>query len=271
MMMQAPRSLPPLYQLALSFIRATPLSRGAARKIITRYIRKNINYPVITNFRGVPFILHVDSTLGIKALFGQYNLKELAFLKEKTSHPDAVFVDLGANTGFYTQNFLAYGQRRTALAVEPNPALCERIKNNHALLQKKDPDANRLLIVDCLAVGDSDRETYLDLSNGLGNARVLDRPAERSIPVKMNSLLNILKQHGIEKIDVMKVDIEGHEDKALIPFFSQAQPALFPRNIIIEHTSSHSWQSDLFSMLKDKGYITSGKTRGNLLLTRQGG
>lgn len=250
----------------LSIIRHTPLSCGKSRRHILNFIKKHIDHPIITDFRGVPFILNLDNTTEAKALFGRYNLKELAFMKSMaSSYPQPVFVDVGANSGFYTQNFLAIG-RGLALAIEPNPAMCQRIKDNHVLFQKERLDYDNKLIVECCAVGESSGVVELDLSQGLGCAHVVDQKEEYTIPVKMDSLLNILKRHEIDRISVMKIDIEGYEDRALTPFFTKADRGLFPHSIIIEHTSSDRWGGDLFSILKNCGYITVGKTRGNLLL-----
>lgn len=264
--MNNPRPLGPVSKIALSFVRASFLSRGICRKLILNIIKKCTDHPIIDNFRGVPFVFNLDNTTEAKALFGHYNLQELSFLKEKVNHPDAVFVDLGANSGFYTQNFLGSGENRTALAIEPNPAMCQRIQANHALL--KDVYAKNKLILENCAVGSESGQAELDLSEGLGAAMIVNQKGNRTITVAMDTLLNILHKHSITSVDVMKIDIEGYEDQALVPFFMHADPALYPRHIIIEHTSSSLWKEDLFALLTEKGYITAHKTRGNLLLSR---
>lgn len=265
-----PQSLSLPYRMGLSFIRSTPLSRGKSRRIILNFIKKHITHPIITDFRGVPFILNLDNTTEQKALFGKYNLQELAFLKAGTSRVGATFVDLGANCGFYTQNFLAgEGQNRQVLAIEPNPSMCKRITANVTLLKQEQPENDTKLILECCAIGNSDGEAELDLTDGVGGATIVGEKNTNTITVKIEKLTNILKKHGIDKIDVLKVDIEGYEDVALVPFFTQADPHLFPKNIIIEHTGSENWKEDLFAVLKDKGYAIMGKTRGNLLLTKQ--
>lgn len=266
--MKAPRALSPFFKMALFLARLTPLSRGRARKIILNFARKHINHPVITDFHGVPFILNLDNATEKKALLGHYNLEELSFLKDRTSHPDAVFVDLGANSGFYTQNFLAgKHDNGRVLAIEPNPLLCQRIKDNYSLLQKMRPENNSKLIIECCAVGGEIGDVELDVSLGLGNAKIVPYKNSHTITVKMETLWNMLKKHGIKKIDMLKADIEGYEDRALVPFFTEADHSLFPENIIIEHTSNDCWEIDLLPILKDRKYIIVGKTRGNLLLS----
>ena len=48
----------------------------------------------------------------------------------------------------------------------------------------------------------------------------------------------------------MKIDIEGHEDKALLPFFEEVNKDLYPEIILIEHTSNENWSLDIISYLK---------------------
>lgn len=263
-----PRPLDPLPKAFLAFVRKTPLSRGKMRRAILSVFKRHIDYPVITDFRGVPFILHMDNTTETKALFGQYNLKELAFLKAGLSDGDrAVFVDLGANCGFYTQNCLALNKGRV-LAIEPNPSMCARIESNYALLKKERPDNTAQLILERCAVGDTTGMVHLDLADGFGAASVVEQANAKTISVPVELLETIMARHAITHIDVLKIDIEGYEDKALMPFFANAPESLYPRHIIIEYTSSDAWGGDLMSMLKDKGYKEKGRTRGNMMLSR---
>lgn len=268
--MTAAKPLSPIGRAALSVVRATPLCRGRSRKVILQMIKQRVHDPIEADYRGIPFIFNLDNTTEAKALFGRYNIEEINFMQSCVADvPSAVFVDLGANSGFYMQNFLGRGHDRLALAIEPNPSLCQRVRNNFALLSGRRPDHNNRLIVECAAVGASAGSVHLDVSQGLGCAQIVQQATDQTIPVKMDSLHAILKRNDIQKIDLMKIDIEGYEDRAVVPFFEQAEAALFPRHIIFEHTSSDMWENDLFAVLHDNGYEPVGKTRGNLLLTRR--
>lgn len=265
-----PKPLDFVPRTLLSVIRRTPLNRGPFRRVIMKAFKKYIDHPVVTDFRGVPFILHMDNTTETKALFGHYNLEELAFLAAGIAgKDDPVFVDLGANCGFYTQNFLGHGRGRV-LAIEPNPAMCVRIEENHALLRQERTDNAAALLLERCAVGDERGEVNLDLKSGFGAANVVDRASATTITVPVALLTDVLAKHGIASIDVLKIDIEGYEDKALMPFFATAPAALYPRRIIIEYTSGEAWSGDLMGLLKEKGYAEQGRTRGNLLLALQG-
>lgn len=266
----APRALTRNEKLILSVVRCTPLKRGGARRFILNRLKRRIDGPVMADFRGVPFILNLDNTTEAKALFGHYNLEELAFLKSAIAGVVApVFVDLGANSGFYTQNFLYMAPNDArVLAIEPNPSMCARIRANEDYLRRTCPDKRAAFALEESAVGGDAGTVQLDLKDGYGAASVTTEQSATTVTVPMDRLDRILARHGIESVTVMKVDIEGYEDRALIPFFEQADPALFPRHIIIEHTSADEWAGDLFAVLEQCGYRPVGRTRGNMMLSR---
>lgn len=263
-----PRPLSIGYRTLLSVVRHTPLRRGLARRKILPIFTNTIKHPVMTDFRGVPIILRFDNTTECKALFGYYDLKELRFMKDGCAHDDPVFVDIGANCGFYTQNFLALGKGR-ALAIEPNPTMHMRIKENYDHIKAvSKTTVGALDIIDC-CVGDTISDAHLNLSSGYGAAHVTNDKNAQTIPVTVRPLTDILKENDMDRIDVLKIDVEGYEDRALMPFFKSAPESLWPKRIIIEHTSEGEWQDDLLAVLKACRYREIEKTRGNLLLERQ--
>ncbi|MCE2566306.1 FkbM family methyltransferase [Komagataeibacter sp. FNDCF1] len=87
--------------------------------------------------------------------------------------------------------------------------------------------------------------------------------------VRIRPLLDILKDLNVNKIDVLKIDIEGYEDKALLPFLATAPASLLPDHIIMEYSERDRWQSDLMSKLKQVGYLRKARSRGNILMSRK--
>ena len=79
---------------------------------------------------------------------------------------------------------------------------------------------------------------------------------------------HILGDAGAAKIDALKIDVEGFEDRVLTPFFEQAPQALWPRAIVIEHLSRNEWQDDCIADMLAKGYAQAGRTRSNTFLKR---
>ena len=253
--------------------------RGRFKRALTTLIHNLIDYDsskdiiesrVGTVVDGVPFFFYFDGMSETKQLFGSYNKKEINFLKKNTK-PNSVFIDIGANIGFYTQNIAATHNTSNFLkiiAIEPNPILVKRIKDNVSLLENNIPEITDKIIIENYAIGLEKKEIFLDLDEGYGNARVKDQQDSQTIKVNMISLLELVKKNDINHITNLKIDIEGYEDKALKPFFESASIELYPENIVIEFTSQNEWQDQNFiSYLIDKGYKEILKTRGNLCLS----
>ena len=108
----------------------------------------------------------------------------------------------------------------------------------------------------------------LNFEKGYGPAVLTKNVGEKTIAVKTTTLIKILKKNNIRCIDCLKIDVEGHEDLALLPFFKSAEKSLFPKHIVIEHTSSSIWiHKDLMDFLSRIGYKIILKTRSNSCLT----
>ena len=253
--------------------------RGRIRRILTTLIHNLINYDsskntlesrVSTVVDGVPFFFYFDGMSETKQLFGSYNKKEINFLKNNTE-PNSVFIDIGANIGFYTQNIAATHNTSNFLkiiAIEHNPTLVKRLKDNVSLLEKNISEITDKIIIENYAIGLEKKEIFLDLDEGYGNARVKDQKGSKTIKVNMISLLELVKKHDIHYITNLKIDVEGYEDRALKPFFESASIDLYPKNIVIEFTSQNEWQDrDFINYLMSKGYKEILKTRGNLCLS----
>jgi hypothetical protein len=81
-------------------------------------------------------------------------------------------------------------------------------------------------------------------------------------------LQRILDDAGVGRVDALKIDVEGYEDRVLTGFFQQAPQALWPRAVVIEHLSRNEWLDDCIAGMLARGYAESGKTRSNTLLVR---
>jgi FkbM family methyltransferase len=188
---------------------------------------------------------------------------------------DGVFVDVGANVGIYTLSAArALGGAGRVVAIEPNPPALERLRFNIAATLASARDWPR---IDVLACGVSDREGPLELrvdEGNLGGASVMARPARFAngasnahVTIRCRELLSILGELEIERVDALKIDIEGAEDRALGAFLDRAPDPLLPRCLVIEN-SDHLWKRDLRESLGMHGYRETMRTRLNTVLER---
>jgi hypothetical protein len=102
---------------------------------------------------------------------------------------------------------------------------------------------------------------------GLGGASII-RQDDQAEPVWVDSqpLLEIVRKHGLDRIDALKIDIEGAEDMALTPFFETAPKNLWPGMVVIENCHRSLWKTDVIDVMARLGYRVRAATRGNLIL-----
>ena len=67
------------------------------------------------------------------------------------------------------------------------------------------------------------------------------------------------------ELDAIKIDVEGCEDRILVPFFRSARRLLWPRLLIIEDAGD-AWSMDLFSFLATTGYTIAARSKQNVML-----
>jgi FkbM family methyltransferase len=189
---------------------------------------------------------------------------ELALL-EQAIRPGFVFVDVGANVGTYSL-FVAgrAGPSSRVLAVEPHPEAHRRLACNLAL--------NGLHWVEPAAVALGDAPGTVDLlinDRNIGSTSVREgwepRLSRRRIAVPCETLLALVQRRGLTRIDALKADVEGAEDRVLAPFLAEAPRSLWPRLLIIED-GRREWRQDLLALLHASGYVTRLRS-GNIVLT----
>ncbi|MEM8814131.1 MAG: FkbM family methyltransferase [Pseudomonadota bacterium] len=180
---------------------------------------------------------------------------------------DPVFIDIGANVGLYSFDMAgrARGQARI-LAIEPQAEIFERLKANIAL----NPGVP-IIPLDC-AVGaeDGTMTLFVDPTNrGQSSVRLIgDAGSETATRVTAKPLLTILHEAGLERVDAMKIDVEGAEDMILFPFFDAAPESLHPSMIVLER-SDDAWHQDCRGLLRQNGYDLVAETRLNLVFQKQ--
>jgi FkbM family methyltransferase len=231
-------------------------------------VKKKLSGPVDTTFRGLRVRLyprgnHCES----RALFmpQHYDVAELAWLRA-TLPADGVFIDIGANVGLYS---LWAGTRpnrsSTAriIAVEPDPTIADRLAFNLALNDVPNVAIERVALSDHIG----EMQLVID-SNDRGMSHLGKGVAEQddAIAVPVRPLLVLLNAHDINRIDVAKIDVEGHEHRVLEPFFGEAEAERWPRHLIVE-SKRRTPQTHLIDGLRRRGYQPFLKTADNLILS----
>ena len=250
----------------ISLAHRSRLKRGAFRPMLSRLLNLLRAGPIDAQYQGASFrFYHQTSATERGALLNpDYNLEELEFLRAHTPR-GGVFVDVGANVGTYSLVLARHvGASGKVIAIEPHPVTHARLAFNRA--------ASKLSQVRLVAAaaGDTDGELMIqsDGSNLGASHIVTGQNAAHAIPVPSLRLHRILDDAGLNHVHALKIDIEGFEDRVMIPFFRHAQESMWPRAIVIEHLSRNEWQDDCIADMSARGYAAFARTRSNTLLLR---
>jgi len=242
------------------------LKRGAFRPMLSRLVDLLRAGPVDATYQGASFrFYHQASATERGALFNpDYNREELDFLRAHTPG-GGVFVDVGANVGTYALALARHvGPRGCVIAVEPHPMTHERLAFNRAA----SGFAQVKLVA--AAAADIDGELMIETdADNLGASHIVTgQPGADATKVPALRLQRILAEAGATKVDALKIDVEGFEDRVLVCFFRDAPQELWPRAVVIEHLSRDEWREDCIADMIGRGYRETGRTRSNTLLLR---
>lgn len=194
-----------------------------------------------------------------------FDARERAILADLV-HDGFVFIDIGANIGGYAL-FVAgiAGPRARILAIEPQPIVFERLIYNIS--------ANPAGTVKAIACAVMDREgdftLFLNADNRGGSSiKTMASDGDgTSVRVPAKTLLSLVLDENLPRIDAIKLDVEGSEDLILVPFFRDAPEHLWPTTIIMERGSGR-WQTDCVELALANGYRILAETNMNAVLTR---
>lgn len=242
------------------------LARGPVKKMMARlWSGLGLPAPVDIRYAGLKFRLHPwDNVVENKMLFGSKlrDWTEIEKLREFAGD-GGVFLDIGANIGYYSLMAVHQGAAR-ALAFEPNPVVLSRLRFNI--------DANQLADrIKALPVALGDRVatmTMLVSDRDMGGSHIGDHRDAPGTPidVQVKPLGDVLAEEGITRVDAMKIDVEGMEDAVLFPFFETSPRSLWPRLVIIEHTSEKQWKRNVLAWMRESGYREIERNRSNAIL-----
>lgn len=253
-------------KIGLALARHTIFGRGKSRSAFIEplffYSHKQRDAE-IWNGRAL-LRLPIFSLLKYLIMDGKYDQRERKFL-ERQLQPGDIIVDIGANIGFYTLWFATSGVENIhILAIEPNPEMHQALQDNIAI--------NGLQNIDTamVAIGDQEGVASLNFSERYPGSGSLLGTEPKQIEVRVITLSRLLEDYKLARADVVKIDVEGYEYKALMPFLSGRPIAEWPRVFLIEaNDCAQSWEGDLIGFIQKAGYEIALRTRGNIALRRK--
>ncbi len=199
-------------------------SKASKNNFLSDYLPKiiQIKHPTGINFLSRPKFEDLARFLFAEIIAKWEPIKIINMSKEE------IFVDVGANTGYYTLNIASKLKEGKIISIEADP-------NTFKILEKN-CDINKITNSEIHNVACSNHEGNIDFfktDKHSGINSILDQPENNNfnkIKIKSNTLDNILNSR-FKKIDWIKIDVEGAELFVL----EGAQETLnYTKHIIIE-------------------------------------
>jgi FkbM family methyltransferase len=200
---------------------------------------------------GVLFLAQPAITIGWHVVFfGSYEPESREIFRAVLP-AGGVAVDVGANVGWHTLLMARLvGERGRVLAAEPNPSVRKRLEDHLKL--------NRLPQVDvipfAIAEGEGTVEFYgpgaEDADSGNGYVVTSAAVGQReTVRVETRSLDAILAATEIQRLDLIKIDVEGYE----WPVFRGAEKVItrFRPHIVFEFNMEYASRGGGTSQLLD--------------------
>ena len=240
-----------LYQKSLKLLLGTGINKFTAVKKLHEFVASKAQSEII-EFDNIRMLSESGNTI----LTQVSNQCEIEFCKKHIKKGQIV-VDIGANIGYYTLIFAQLvGNSGKVFAFEPDPKNFEYLQKNIKLNEFNN------IFLEKKAVSNNLTKTKLfkDPQNLGGHSLIDPGKGNESIEVETTTLDNYFKDFN-QKIDFIKIDVEGAEDKVI-----QGGMNFFKNNyylkMITEFGSDHTKTESSFypSILLELGFKLEGRT-----------
>lgn len=181
---------------------------------------------------------------------------EYAVLEQfiRSSKAPRIIFDVGANVGDWSRKFLSLaGAADSLIAFEPSPKTFQALESSLASDKR----------AQCInaALGEREGEAQLNVASDLSGTNSLHRRdftgQSQTADVRIETGDAFSARKGIERIDFLKLDTEGHELAVLAGFQSMLQRRAIP---LIQFEYGGTWLdaritlADAFTLLQLHGY-----------------
>jgi FkbM family methyltransferase len=204
------------------FLGARPSRNGASnfiRRLLWRiFSLRSLDETFILRWHNEIKVVAYPRVATCQSLFvtGYYEPNDLYLLKTLLK-PGMVFIDIGANIGLYAL-FASklVGNDGTVIAIEPSERDMERLRANVEL------NNGRSIKLRQTAISNSSGERELLIAeeehsgqNTFGAFAYADVQNQGKVNVNTQTLDEVVRQEALTRVDVIKMDVEGHEFFAL--------------------------------------------------------
>ena len=200
--------------------------------------------------------------------YGEFEQMSTAVINRLVK-PGAIVLDVGANIGYYTVMMSKLvGNKGKIFAFEPTKHFLETLRRNLAVHHVKNVEVLNF------GLSNLDREMTIDigpssatLHSPLGFDKVISNET-----IRLFTLVDFVREHGITRIDFIKIDIDGHEPL----FFDGAWPVLDLMSpiMICEVSHLHYLQAgytawDFYATVKEHDYLIYDEDTLEQIMTKE--
>ena len=199
-----------LYQIGKNLLSGRGLTKYSFIRKVKHYSLSNLQTDYAEVFGNKLFLNKKGLALSISH-YGTYEELESKIMEEKIEMGNIV-VDVGANIGLHTLNMARIvGNTGQVFAFEPDPSNFEILKKNVKINNYKN------IILEQKAVGDKHGRITLYQSDHPGKHRIFPQTeqAKGQVQVELTNLDNYFDSDMIDKINFIKIDVEGLEFSVL--------------------------------------------------------
>ncbi|MEX1001466.1 MAG: FkbM family methyltransferase [Crocinitomicaceae bacterium] len=208
--------------------------------------------------------LYIEKEIFWNGIFSEFEPYSLELWMKLAKNSDTV-MDIGANTGIYATTAVASGAREVH-AFEPVPYNFDILKKNKALNNMQNLHLNQLAL--------SDQEGVVDMqikANAVNYTNSLTAGDNKkhwsTIQVETTTLKDYISSRSINKLDLIKMDVEGHEPQILkdsIEVLKSLKPGLF---IEVLNEAFANQLMEIFQQLPEYKFYKINEAKRSLKLT----
>jgi FkbM family methyltransferase len=191
--------------------------------------------------------------------YGAYEPLQVALWSQLLAHrKEAVVLDIGANIGFYSLLAAAQASVSRVVSFEPNPLVLPTLRYNVRLNQS----LRGKVVVAAVAVGEANgtvrfHRNYEPHNLGLGSMRA-STADPFTVDVPIVRLDTYLSSQRLDRVDVIKIDVEGAEHLVIAGLKAWLESHARPTIVIEVHPGLlpdfGSSVPALFATLTEAGY-----------------
>jgi FkbM family methyltransferase len=185
--------------------------------------------------------------------FGNYEAKSVALFKKLSASADVIF-DIGAHIGQYALECAQVdaGMTKIIFAIEVNPKTFTYLLNNIQLNQFTNIKAVLGAVTSKPGVVNINIPAYWNMGNTQVNQAMEDHGFDNFLASSFD-VGYLLDKYQINKIDLVKIDVEGLEAEIMKCVFDKG---FYPTNVIFEYIpETFSASASLIGLFEKNGYL----------------